>query len=316
MRRQGIQIRSIIALFAIGVELTLATQATPRQATPDETRGVKPREYSEKVADKVASSRPSKGRWTKRGRSRYVPAQTDDTLVFPGLDFGVTLWRLREARPADPPEAKEETRIAVRQKGKTVDTEMVAERANGAATFSDGEFMRMSLEVPAEGFLYVIDREQYSDGSFSLPYLIFPSAIDIGKNDKGRPGGLVYVPSATDYFKLKSVVPDKPDKIAEVFTIIVSPMRLSELPPLSTGEQYRELKQAVFDRWVNDWSARVWRFEQEGGPGTLITRAERQSLASGGTRLGADDPLPQTVLHVGRKFDRPILLTISAVITK
>ena len=40
----------------------------------------------------------------------------------------------------------------------------------------DGDRMRLSIEAPWDGYLYVLNREQYADGSTSDPYLIFPAA--------------------------------------------------------------------------------------------------------------------------------------------
>ena len=48
--------------------------------------------------------------------------------------------------------------------------------------------MRVAIELPQEGFLYVVDRERYRDGTSGDPYLIFPvQNLNHGDN-KGEPG--------------------------------------------------------------------------------------------------------------------------------
>jgi hypothetical protein len=52
-----------------------------------------------------------------------------------------------------------------------------AECATADTLFAEGERLRFSVEAPRIGdrYLYEIDREVYSDGATSAPYLIFPS---------------------------------------------------------------------------------------------------------------------------------------------
>ena len=49
----------------------------------------------------------------------------------------------------------------------------------------------MSIESPRSGFLYVIDREQYADGSTSDPYLIFPTQKIHAGNNAVSPGKVI-----------------------------------------------------------------------------------------------------------------------------
>src|SRR5947209_2109414 len=87
--------------------------------------------------------------------------------------LGLTFWRLR---PASATEAPEKARLLVQKTG-SKPAELLPERTPADTTFKVGELVRLSLEAPREsqGFLYVIDREVYSDGSMGDPYLIFPT---------------------------------------------------------------------------------------------------------------------------------------------
>jgi hypothetical protein len=290
----------IVSAFAAGPRFG-------RAQTPEDERDVVPREYANQIDTSIRKRRPASGRKVHQP-VRYVPVDADQTPVTPGTDLGVTFWRLRDAKPADPPEAKE--RIAVRRHNVDQQAEMTPERADPAAEFADGELLRLSVEVPVEGYLYIIDREQYVDGTTSAPYLIFPSQQDVGKNDKGVPGRLLFVPNEKDDFELKRIDPGSPTKAAELLTVILSPTPLKELAPLAPNEETRKLDPQQFASWMDAWKARTWRFEQQGGLSAIITRAERAAGAAGHTTMTDEDALPQTVYHVGRKLTAPIYVEV------
>ena len=55
--------------------------------------------------------------------------------------------------------------------------------------------VRLSVESPRDGYLYVIDREQYADGSLGDAYLIFPTRRTRGGDNRVRPGKLIDIPA-------------------------------------------------------------------------------------------------------------------------
>jgi hypothetical protein len=84
--------------------------------------------------------------------------------------IGVTFWRLRAATASDD---QSKPRLLVQN----APGPYLLERVEADTPFSEGQLVRLSLEVPPAGdsYLYVIDREVYADGKRGDPRLIFPS---------------------------------------------------------------------------------------------------------------------------------------------
>ncbi len=296
------------------------------QTTDDDTRGLKPREYAQKLQKKVTAKRPrsNQSQSNRPNRSKpvevgdYAPVARDDNPVVEGVDVGVTFWQLREARKDDNPEAVEQTRIVKRKKGAAVEStaQMTPVRAQSETRFSDGDILRLTVEVPFESYIYLLNREQYADGTMSDPYLVFPARQDTGRSAKGVPGKLIYIPNETDYFEITRLSSEGPEKTAEVFTVLLSTEPLAELPPLADDEDYRRIDPRQLKEWESKWGGRVWKFEKIGGAGAAITSAEKKAGASGGALLSDSDPEPQTVYHVGRKPGEPLVFTIPVRIRK
>ena len=83
-------------------------------------------------------------------------------------ELGVTVWRMRRATAEDP------VRLLVHETGET--EEWTAERIALGTPLSAGERVRISVESPREGHLYVVDRERYADGTTGTPLVIFPTS--------------------------------------------------------------------------------------------------------------------------------------------
>jgi hypothetical protein len=273
-------------------------------------------EYAKQLHNKIAGSRPSSHRPKKASGTNYVPASADTSTVTDGVDVGVTFWRLREVRKLDDPAVVEPTRIVKRVKGKPIEFDKaIPERAHSEATWSDGEKFRLSIEVPFECFIYILNQERYADGTLSEPYLVFPSKGDLARNAKAVAGKLVYFPNEQDCFEIASLGESGRTKVAEVFAILLSPTTIDELPALAEQEEKRRVEAGLFKRLLNDWGARTWTFENMGALGTSITRVEKKSSTGGAEVLTDRDPEPQTVYHVARKRGASLLVTVPIRIT-
>ena len=85
------------------------------------------------------------------------------------------------------------------------------------------------MEAARSGYLYVIDREQYADGTFSEPYLIFPTTRTLNGDNKVNVGKLIEIPAQDDgppYFTLKR---SRPDQVAEVLSVLITPEPLDKV---------------------------------------------------------------------------------------
>src|SRR5687767_6550434 len=97
------------------------------------------------------------------------PAVVDETRT--GDVLGVTIWRLRQSTASD----LQDSRLLIQEDAAAPAMEWTPERVEADTSFTEGERIRLSIESPRDGYLYVVDREQYADGTTSDPYLIFPT---------------------------------------------------------------------------------------------------------------------------------------------
>jgi hypothetical protein len=163
--------------------------------------------------------------------------------------------------------------------------------------------VRLTVEVPATGYLYVIDRERYADGTLSDAYLIYPNEQTRQGDNVVAPGRLVEIPDRRDEPNAFTIRPSRPDQNAEVLSLLVSP---EPLPNMKAGTKPMKLDAALYAGWEKKWGVKAERFELEGGAGQTITAKENQP----GANVTQDDPLPQTLYRVNAKPGNAVLLEI------
>jgi hypothetical protein len=285
---------------------------TLQQLPADTTRDIWPPGF------RPAAAKPAAKPGTALRRNRYrraTPALPADAQAADNSVLGVTIWRLRTAKESD------ETRILVTKGGRK--TPFTPERVEADTSFVSGQMMRLSIEVPRSGYLYVIDREEYADGSLSEPYLIFP--LDPSREDhRVEAGRVIEIPNQSDpesYFEIKSYHgANQPEQTGELLTLLVSPTPLAGLPKAakagaSEPEPIKLMASQVGD-WEKKWSVKSERLELEGGAGSAYTRAEQTAGKSREGRLTADDPPPQTVFRVAANGNQPLLVKLGLRIGK
>ena len=163
------------------------------------------------------------------------------------------------------------------------------------------------------GFLYVIDREQFADGSYGTARLIFPTLGTRNGNNSVRAHELVLIPRPPSYFRINPSSAGK-TQTAEVLTMILSPTPLQL--PAALGERAMTLRDALFKSWERQWSAPVNVLEQNGGAGmttSVKAQVERgKSMDQEGQEaqpLTQEDPLPQTIYRATIVRGKPLLVT-------
>jgi hypothetical protein len=253
-------------------------------------------------AEVFIKARPAR---TTRTNARYKPVtkSADSSTPPEGMAFaqmGLTMWRFR------PTKANDKTKELVEEDdGQQV--EWTLERMAEGTTLSPGQRVRLSFEsLSRTGFLYVVDREEYADGTFGDPILIFPTQKSID-NYKVEPGRLTYIPSATGRFRIK---PSDSAKVhvAESLTIIVSPTQLiddGQLQPKAI-----KLQPEQFNQWLKLWKATTTKFEMDGGPGQAMSQAEQLAAKLNSPLLSQGDPVPQTVYQLVVKPENPLLIVL------
>ena len=187
-------------------------------------------------------------------------------------------------------------------------TEWTLERIEEGTPLSTGQKVRFSVEsLTRSGYLYVIDREQYADGTLSDPILIFPTQKTTDANFV-KSGRLTYIPSATGKFRIKPTDTGK-RHVGELVTIMVAPQKLIDPNQLST--KAIKLPRQQVEYWEKQWGTKTTRFELDGGAGQAMTVKEQAAGASSSPELTQEDPVPQTVYRMAIKPTDSIILSVS-----
>ncbi len=238
--------------------------------------------------------------------SQLKQNDTEDALI------GLTVWKIRPAAKNDP--AKE--LIEEGPEGKTQSSEYTLERTESDTPLTEGDRIRISVEsLSHSGFLYVIDRELYNDGTYSAPKLIYPTLRTKNRENPVGAGTLVFIPEAPKYFRVKSNQSEK-KQTTEVLTFIISPKLLVEASLLQI--KAIDLSPEQFNAWQNDWRTEITLLEEIDGAGQTITLVEQtagQNSAKGlieeSSSLSQDDPTPQSVFRARIKRGNPFLVNLA-----
>ena len=219
----------------------------------------------------------------RRASYRIATPNVPVENVAPDTVVGVTIWRLRPANRADAGE-----RLIVHDDNAT--TEWVPERISANTRLVQGDRLRISVEAVRAGYLYVIDREQYADGSLGEPYLIFPTTRTAGGENKVAVGRLLEIPAQDDsppYFTMRK---SRPDHVAEVVSVLVTP---SSLDGVQITDKAQKLTNAQVAEWEKAWGASVGHLEMSTS-GQTWTKEEKDAKTRA---LMADAPAPQLVFY-------------------
>jgi hypothetical protein len=261
-------------------------------------RGIIPVEFTK--------SRPAKGQNPTNRRAVYRRTSAKAILASKPDEvsqLGMTIWRLRPAKTTDPTE-----RIIVQKETEAM--ELVPERVPANAPLKIGENIRFSFESPQAGFLYVIDRELFADGSLGEPMMIFPTKRTRDGDNKVEAGKLIEIPAQEDqpnYFTLEQSRLNSIIQIGEALTVIVTP---EPLEGITVGAQPLPLTKDLVQQWEKRWGALSETLDLVGGAGKTWTKAEQEAGASGARYLTQKDPEPQTIYRVSVKPGAPLLVKV------
>ena len=246
----------------------------------DTTRGVTPEEFVKSRPAKSGAKAASKPTYKRVGPALASNAEA--------RQMGITIWRLRPTATNDGG-----PRVLVQEGPESVS--WTPERVAAGTSLRMGDRVRLTIESPQAGYLYVIDREQYANGEVGEPYLIFPTTRINNGDNQVTAGKIIEVPAQDDrpnYFTLRQ---SRGDQTGELLTVIVTDKPLAEIQP---GANALALSKSQVDQWEKEWSKQTERFELAGGAGRAWTKAEQQAGLDGTRRLTQDDPGPQTIYRI------------------
>jgi hypothetical protein len=294
----------VLSLVAVFLGLVLVTlggvpQDTPRKIVSDDFTKNRPQAPVLGSTNQNSASSRTNRQSARTGRSntarqhrtyrlkssqrtaRRQPSKRENLFA----QLGITIWRLRPARNSDGV-----TRALIREKSSS--SGWVPERVEADTTFREGDRVRLSVESPTKGYLYVIDRDLFADGTAGRPMLIYPW---VGTDNELRAGKLVDIPSQDDdpsYFTARLTTPNQ---AGELLTFIVSPLPLD----LPISDKPLQISNVQMTEWEKLWVGSTERFELEGGVGEAWTLVEQQAATrKPGRQLTRDDPAPQTIYRI------------------
>jgi hypothetical protein len=271
------------------------TRVRPTAASNKAPASAKTGTYRKPVAG-TATKAPRYMRKTPPLRSSLNPGQAT-------MEIGVTIWRLRPSTGTD-----SGARMLVMEN--TQSTQWTPERVEADTLLRVGERVRISIESPRAGYLYVIDREQYADGSKGDAYLIFPTLRTRGGDNQVRAGKLIDVPAQEDNPSYLTIVPGpgRSDQVAEVLNFIVTPEPLENF---RISDNPLRLLTADIEKWEKLWSGEVERFEMVGGAGSAWTSVEKEASSVASSRfLTQEEPGPQTIYRVTGLNKNALFVTV------
>ena len=284
---------AVCALLLCSLSLVATSQST---TDDDGTRKIWDTAFGAPGAKAAGSPRKQSRRAYRVATPRIAPVDVAGNAV-----LGVTIWRLRPSKVADAGE-----RIIVHEDAAA--TEWIPERVNASAALADGDRVRVSIEIARTGYLYVLDRERYADGTVGDPFLIFPTTRTLGGDNQVTAGRLIDIPAQEDsppFFTLKR---SRTDQVGELLTVIITKAPLAELQINATAQK---LSAELVASWEKSWGGPEGRLELGGGAATAWTKAEKEAGASTARLLNAHAPNPQAVYYrPGLKSDQPLLIKV------
>lgn len=305
----------------LGLVLLLALGSLNQISAQDDegTKGIQPEEAGVKnrpLRKFVQSGSSPKRRQTEKAPKKFTyktakkyspPKPVSGQEV---AQVGVTFWRFRPTTSADA------TKELIDEGPDKPAKEWTLERLETDAPVKIGERLRIGLEsLSRTGYLYVVDRELYTDGTMGTPRLIFPTTRIRGGNNFVKPGNLLYLPPAPRFFRIQQSRPEK-TLVSEVLTVIISSQPL-DLPE-EIGERAMTLPESLIAKWETEWKTNVLQMDLENGKGEALTPQEKQAgdekskdLIDTDDRLTQDDPPPQTVFQSVVKTINPFLVKVS-----
>lgn len=220
----------------------------------------------------------------------------------PAEMVGITFWRMRA------PSGKSGERLLVLEPDPNQPTrELEPERINADTPLAEGDKVRISIEAPTFGYLYVIDREIYADSGLGDPYLIYPNRQTRPGDNITAPGRMLEIPEQEARPNCFTIRAQRPGLAGELLSVVISP---SAFQDLQIGGDPLKLEKARVVEWERQWGEGVQQLDLIGGLGEGWTEREKQAGANHKTRLTTSDAPPQNLYRINAKPGSPFLVNI------
>ena len=215
--------------------------------------------------------------------------------------LGMNLWHMRLADSSSPVKTRGLTHKKLDPTGKR---EWTPERVTLDEAIPEGELVCLSFESANPGYLYIIDRDVFQDGTKSAPTLRFPTKQIRGGDNLVGPGVLIQIPGPQDDPPAFTVELIRKDQVGILVTLILS---RKQLPEISVPPDAIQLNEALVSRYERDYGSGVQMVEDKSMANAVSTLAEKAAASDTAHPLGDKDPLPITLFHRATHPGQPML---------
>ncbi len=190
-------------------------------------------------------------------------------------------------------------------------------RVNQDTLFRLGDKIRLSVESPTSGYLYVANCEIYEDGSYGTPMIVFPTKRTRGGVNFLSVGNPIELPSINDQPNYFLFTASKSEKkvVAEALVFVVTKSLITDF---EVPADNKELAKSRLELWEKKWTGRTEIWEIDSKESREYTQAEYESgneilrigEESKGRSLKSDEPEPQTLYAVQSPSEDGMLFTL------
>ena len=231
-----------------------------------------------------------------------------DDLPISSQSVGITIWKVSEVQ-----RGYSGARILWHPDQSGSPVEYQAARLAGDAVLAYGDKVRLGIESRTDGYLYVFDRELYSDGSLSAAYMIFPTTRLLEGSNRITANKPVELPSLTDvpfFFEAKKIGIDRSKILAgEILSVVITDKPISRFNSLDRN--VLQVPAAELESIERLYSGVAEVFELENGIGQPYSEVERDAATKGARLLTHADPVPQTFYLMKSKHAGGLLVTLA-----
>jgi hypothetical protein len=217
-----------------------------------------------------------------------------------GAALGVTIWKMEPSSPGDG------VRLLV-QGPASAPQQYTPHRIEAGELLGVKDKVRLSIEVPSGGYLYVVDQELSVNRPPGPPWLIFPTTRIRGADNRAQGGKLIEIPAQGDNPNVFDIVASGANYRGEHLTIVLTP---EPIPGIKPAAKEQALQASTFDSWLARYGAEYQHFELTGGRERAWTASEQQAGLNGAPLLTQRDPAPQTVFFFPDGAGKPLLATV------
>ena len=232
----------------------------------------------------------------------------NEELPISSQSVGITIWKVRDVQ-----HGYSGARILWHRDQSGAPVEYQAERLAGDPILAYGDKVRLGIESPRDGYLYVFDRELYADGSFSAAYMIFPTTRLLEGNNRIVANKPVELPSLSDvpfFFEAKKIGIDRTKiLVGEILSVVITDKPIPRFD--SIDRSVLQVPAGELESLERLYSGIAEVFELENGIGQPYSEVERDAAMTGARLLTHADPVPQTFYLVKSKHAGGLLVTLA-----